>query len=261
MIQPAIFIPHGGGPAFFMNGSMHEIFKPMENYLAQLLGSLSEKPRAILIATAHWESDPVAINGLAKPRLLFDYYGFPPDTYHIKYPAAGSPELAREVAALLTRAQIAHRLDEERGWDHGVFIPLKVMVPAADIPVVALSLHPNLDPVLHHQIGEALSPLRQNGVLVIGSGMSFHNLRHFTDSKQSSSAFDGWLERVLRQAKNLRAADLAEWQRAPRANEAHPRSEHLLPLMVCSGCGSDRPALRDWNGKVGESVISAWRFD
>ncbi|MCX8500653.1 MAG: class III extradiol ring-cleavage dioxygenase, partial [Alphaproteobacteria bacterium] len=177
MIQPALFIPHGGGPAFFMQGSMNETFKPMENYLAHSLDSLSEKPRAILIATAHWESDPVAINGLANPRLLFDYYGFPPDTYHLKYPAAGFPQLAREVGEHLSRAKIDHRLDEERGWDHGVFIPLKVMVPNADIPVVSLSLHPSLDPGLHHRIGEAIAALRRDGVLVIGSGMSFHNLR------------------------------------------------------------------------------------
>ena len=203
----------------------------------------------------------MAINGLANPRLIFDYYGFPPDTYHLKYPAAGFPKLAREVAEHLSRAKIDHRLDEERGWDHGVFIPLKVMVPDADIPVVSLSLHPNLDPGLHHRIGEAIADLRRDGVLVLGSGMSFHNLRHFTDSKQSSSQFDSWLARVLRQPKSLRAMDLAEWQRAPSALEAHPRSEHLLPLMVCSGCGSDQPAILDWHGKVGESVISAWRFD
>ena len=169
--------------------------------------------------------------------------------------------MARQVAARLRVAGIDHQLDEQRGWDHGVFIPLKLMVPMADIPLVSISLHPSLDPLLHHRIGEALSELRGQGVLVIGSGMSFHNLQHFSHSEQSSMEFDAWLDRVLPQTRAQRGMDLGQWQKAPMALAAHPRSEHLLPLMVCSGAGSDLPGIKDWSGKVGETVISAWRFE
>ena len=261
MIQPALFVPHGGGPAFFMTGPMHEMFEPMAKYLRHSLDSLAERPRAIIVITAHWEASPIAINAMDNPSLLYDYYGFPPETYEIDYRASGSPELAQKISDLFTLAAINHRLDKERGWDHGVFIPLKIMVPQAEIPIVSISLHPQLDPVLHHRVGEAISQLREDGVLVVGSGMSFHNLRQFTSSKKSSMEFDNWLDQALTQPKSERAAALAQWQSAPLALEAHPRSEHLIPLMVCSGSGSDLPAIRDWSGTVGETLISAWRFN
>ena len=175
--MPAAYIPHGGGPAFFMQDGMADMFRPMGEFLAGFSKLLPAKPQAILIVTAHWEKPVDTATGGTNPASICDYYGFPKETYALTYTAPGSPELAANIAGLLQPAHIDVAVDPVYGWDHGVFIPIKVMYPQADVPVVAMSLKTGLDPQAHVAIGKALRPLRDEGVLIIGSGMSYDNLR------------------------------------------------------------------------------------
>ena len=259
--MPSVYIPHGGGPAFFMEGPMRDLFQPMADYLATIGASLPTKPSSILVITAHWEESVVALTGGEEPHLIYDYGGFPPETYELTYSAPGHPDLADRAASLLAEAGIGHRVDPNHGWDHGVFIPLKVMFPDADIPVVALSLTAGLEPGAHVRVGEALAPLRDDGVLLVGSGMSYHNLSRMTDGAEASISFDDWLGQALDGDRQHRSTNLEAWASAPAGRAAHPREEHLLPLMVVSGAGSDAPARKTWQGAVGASRVSAWAFD
>ena len=257
-----MYLPHGGGPAFFMQGGMHDMFADMQVFLEGLRQTLPAKPKAILVITAHWEADVVSVTGSARPELIYDYYGFPPETYSLQYAAPASPELAAQAAALLQKAGIANKVEPDYGWDHGVFIPLKVMFPQADIPVVAMSLQAGLDPLAHAAVGRALRPLRDEGVLIVGSGMSYHNLRDFRGGggRRASEEFDAWLDTALAGDDAHRSAQLAQWSRAPSGRASHPREEHLLPLMVASGAGSDLPAHKMWSGDAGDTRVSAWSF-
>jgi aromatic ring-opening dioxygenase catalytic subunit (LigB family) len=259
--MPSIYVPHGGGPAFFMSGSMREMFRPMEDFLAGLHSQLPGKPTAILVVTAHWETAIATFTGAEKPGLIYDYYGFPQETYAITYPAPGSPVLADRAATLLRQAGIESIVNLDYGWDHGVFIPLKVMFAQADIPVVAMSLKIGLDPAAHVAMGEALRSLRKEGVLIVGSGMSYHNLSGFGGGAQASKEFDAFLDAALDGDAAHRSKQLAQWSSAPSGRASHPREEHLLPLMVTSGAGSDAPAIKLWQGAVGETRVSAWAFN
>lgn len=258
--MPAAYIPHGGGPAFFMHDGMADMFRPMGEFLAGFNALLPAKPSAILIITAHWEEPVVTVTGGTNPALIYDYYGFPKETYALTYPAPGSPELAAKVAGLLRQAQIAVEVDPAHGWDHGVFIPLKVMYPQADIAVVAMSLKTGLDPQAHVAIGKALRPLRDEGVLIVGSGMSYHNLRQLGNGP-AAAQFDHWLDGALHGDAAHRQAQLAQWSTAPAGRLSHPREEHLLPLMVASGAGSDAVGRKLWSGLVGPTAVAAWAFD
>jgi len=257
---PSVYLPHGGGPAFFMDGGMGDMFRPMGEFLRSFQSLLPARPRAILVVTAHWEATVPTLCGVAQPELIYDYYGFPPETYAITYPAPGAPELAQQAAALLRAAGIEVAIDAERGWDHGVFIPLKVMFPAADIPVLAMSLQSGLDPQRHMAVGAALRPLRDEGVLIMGSGMSYHNLRNMGNGV-AAIEFDRWLDGALAGDAAHRQGWLAQWSRAPGGRASHPREEHLLPLMVASGAGSNAPGRKIWSGSVAATVVSGWAFD
>lgn len=257
---PSVYLPHGGGPAFFMSGAMGDLFRPMGEFLAALPATWPTRPRAIVMVTAHWEAPITTFCGARSPQLIYDYYGFPPETYTLRYPAPGAPELADTAARLLQAAGLQAVVDPVHGWDHGVFIPLKMMVPDADIPVLAMSLKQGLDPLAHVAIGEALRPLREDGVLIVGSGMSYHNLRQM-GSSAAATEFDSWLDDALAGDAGHRRNRLAEWSRAPSGRAAHPREEHLLPLMVASGAGSDAPGRKLWSGAVGDTTVSAWAFD
>lgn len=259
--MPAIYVPHGGGPAFFMSGGMREMFRPMEDFLAGVHSQLPAKPTAILVVTAHWEAAVATFTGAEKPELIYDYYGFPQETYALTYPAPGDPALANRAAELLRQAGIEATVDGEYGWDHGVFIPLKVMFAQADIPVVAMSLKVGLDPSTHVAMGAALRDLRKEGVLIVGSGMSYHNLRNIGGGAQASQEFDAWLDSALDGDSKHRSTQLAMWSSAPSGRASHPREEHLLPLMVVSGAGSDEPAVKLWSGATGDTRISAWAFN
>jgi len=259
--QPSIYIPHGGGPAFFMQGPMQRMFAPMKEFLATVHQTLPATPTAILLVTAHWESPVVRLTGNPKPELVYDYYGFPPEMYNLRYDAPGAPGLAAQSAALLKAADIQAQVDPDYGWDHGVFIPLKVMFAQADIPVVAMSLQAGLDPLAHIAMGQALRSLRDEGVLIVGSGMSYHNLGGSPHAAAESHAFDAWLDTALQGDSAHRKTQLTQWATAPTARQSHPREEHLLPLMVASGAGSDTPAQKIWKGAVGQTSVSAWAFD
>jgi aromatic ring-opening dioxygenase catalytic subunit (LigB family) len=259
--MPSLYIPHGGGPSFFMSGERKARYQATEDFLRSLLGLLPARPSAMLINTAHWETPVPAFTGGAAPGLIYDYYGFPPETYTLTYPAPGSPALAERAADLMQQAGLSAVVEPDYGWDHGVFIPLKVMHPQADIPVVAMSLHESLDPALHHRMGRALRALRDEGVLIVGAGMSFHNLRNFAQAAPDSHRFHDWLDQALAGDWQARCDRLANWQHAPGGLASHPREEHLLPLMVASGAGSDAPGRPIWRGAIGPSAIGAWAFD
>jgi len=237
----------------------------MAAYLRGIAASLRAKPRAILVISAQWEMPRPTVMTAARPSMLFDYYGFPEHTYKLEYPAPGSPELASRVRALLAGAGIASDEDSARGYDHGVFVPFLLMFPDADIPVVQLSLRADLDPAAHVAIGRALAPLRDEGVLIVGSGMSYHNLRRFWSTDvadvEAARAFDAWLAESVEPADAAsREARLVAWADAPGARAAHPRSEHLLPLMVVAGAGGGDGSRRTYSDRVFGKAVSGFQF-
>jgi aromatic ring-opening dioxygenase catalytic subunit (LigB family) len=264
--QPAIFLSHGGGPCFWMTFpppiGPHG-FDQLRAYLAGLLDTLPARPKAFLVISGHWEEQVPTVSTATAPPMLFDYYGFPSHTYQLKYPAPGAPDLAEKVRALLTAAGVATATDSQRGFDHGVFVPFLIIDPEAHIPVVMLSLQRNLDPAFHIAVGKAIAPLREEGVLIVGSGNTFHNLRAFFDGKDSkaSAAFDAWLDQAISGTDpELRNASLEKWVQAPHARDCHPREEHLLPLMVVAGAGVNDIGRRVYHDKIGGKLASGFAF-
>ena len=262
--QPSIFLPHGGGPCFWIDAPPpfgKTAWEGLRTYLAGLLARLPERPKAILLVTAHWEEEDATFSVNPAPGMIFDYYNFPPHTYELNYRAPGAPDVSRRAASLLAEAGLAARLDAERGYDHGVFVPMLIVDPAAQVPVAMASLRRDLDPQAHLAIGRALAPLREEGVLIVGSGMSYHDLRHFRDGEGEDAAiFDAWLGDAATAAPPQRDESLAHWAEAPRGRACHPREEHLLPLMVAAGAaGEDRGRL-DYRDVIGGKTISAFRF-
>ena len=264
MRQPSLFIPHGGGPCFFLepDGSCPPAWEPMRDYLASILPSLPERPKAILIVSGHWEEADFTVHSGARPDLLFDYYGFPDHTYLLEWDAPGAPALAARAKGLLEAAGFAVGENDRRGWDHGVFVPMKVAVPDADIPTAQLSLRKDMDAAAHIRAGQALAPLRDEGVLIVGSGMSFHNMRTLgIDVTPQADMFDDALSAaVVDPDGERRRARVAAWASLPQARFAHPREEHLIPLMVALGAGSDDPAGHDLRDHVLGWTVSAFRF-
>jgi aromatic ring-opening dioxygenase catalytic subunit (LigB family) len=258
---PSLYVPHGGGPCFFMDDP-DGTWTGMARFLRELPASLPERPRAILIVSGHWETRGFALTGGDRPPLIFDYYGFPPHTYQLRYDAPGAPQLAQRAAVLLRDAGFDARVDPARGLDHGVFVPLKVAFPGADIPLVELSLDAGLDAALHLHAGRMLGPLRSEGVLVMGAGMSFHNLTALGDPRLTgpSREFDDWLAGAAGAPAPRRDALLSRWREAPAARLAHPRPEHLLPMMVAAGA-SDRPGRRIYSELVLGTMIAGFAFD
>jgi len=268
---PTLFIPHGGGPCFFMDWDPPDTWAHMADYLSRVPEEVGAQPKALVVISGHWEEEVVTIQNNRAPPLLYDYYGFPPSTYQIKFPAPGNPEVAARIAALLDAAGIAWRYDRDRGFDHGVFIPLKVAFPNADIPIVQVSLLASMDPAEHIRLGQALAPLRDEGVLILGSGMTYHNMRTLMASMRGrangrnadpgSERFDAWLEEVLTSAApSARIAAMTAWAKAPSAREAHPREEHLLPLHVVVGAAGNDPGRRTLKDVVMGAAESAFRF-
>ncbi len=261
---PALFIPHGGGPCFFMEWTMGppDTWDRLRDFLLGADALLPHRPRALLVVSAHYEADTVTLTGGSRPPLIYDYGGFPPHTYELTYPAPGSPELARRAAELLSGAGIPSRIDDHRGFDHGVFIPLKLMYPDADIPIVQLSLRADLDPAFHLAVGRALEPLRDEGILIVGSGLSYHNMREFMTGRGSdaSEEFDRWLVATCVAEPDQRCNGLTAWDRAPAARVAHPREEHLLPLMVCAGAGGSDPGTLVFTDVAMNARMSAFTF-
>lgn len=239
-----VYFSHGGGPLPILGDASH---KAMVNFMQQLPSRL-RKPDVILVISAHWEENRATLLSAHIPPMFYDYYGFPDEAYEITYPAPGSPGLANRIASLLIKNNIPARLDPQRGFDHGLFIPLKLMYPQADIPSLQLSLLSGLNPTAHIALGNALRELRSENILVIGSGFSFHNMRAFSwqginTPDPANEAFQNWLIDVCAGpiSQSEREQFLIEWHKAPSARYCHPREEHLLPLHVCLGM-ADKPA-------------------
>ncbi|MEY4641658.1 MAG: hypothetical protein RLZZ227_1652 [Pseudomonadota bacterium] len=239
MTAPVLYLPHGGGPMPLMNDPAHA---GLIRFLRDL-GKSYPRPAALVLISGHWEARVPALNAAAAPGMLYDYSGFPPETYRITYPAPGKPELALRIAELLEQGGFASELVRDRGYDHGVFVPLKLVYPDADVPVVQLSLIKGLDAAQHIALGRCLAPLREANIAIVGSGMSFHNLQAIfagerAELRAASDQFDAWLRDTVTTPaldEAQRSEALAQWQQAPYARFSHPREEHLLPLHVCYG--------------------------
>jgi aromatic ring-opening dioxygenase catalytic subunit (LigB family) len=261
--MPVAYLPHGGGPWPFVDiGWNIKDAETLRTYLQQVAALPKEKPKALLVVSAHWEERVPTVMTSARPPMFYDYYGFPPDSYKIQWPAPGAPALAARVQELLGAAGFPSATDAERGFDHGTFVPLKLAYPDAEIPCAQLSLKAGLDPAEHLAIGRALAPLRDEGVFIIGSGMTFHNLRAFRDPRAVPVAetFDAWLREVATAEPAERDRQLAAWEAAPAARAAHPREEHLIPLMVCAGAaGADKGTI-PYNGTFAGLRLSAYHY-
>ena len=261
---PSLYIPHGGGPCFFMDWTMGppDTWNRMSSWL-RTVGKQFSGARALLVVSAHWEERVVTVQSAEKPSLFFDYYGFPDHTYQLTWPAPGAPDVATRVRELLTGAGIDSAEDRQRGFDHGTFIPMKVAFPGAEIPTLQLSLDTSLDPADHIRIGRALTPLRDEGVLIIGSGMSFHNMQAMMRpgaALDRSREFDSWLGDACTGEPERRGELLTNWTRAPEGRYCHPREEHLLPLMVVAGAGANDQGRKIFSDQVMGVKVSAFEF-
>jgi aromatic ring-opening dioxygenase catalytic subunit (LigB family) len=261
--MPVVFLPHGGGPWPFVDiGWNLDDAEALATYLQDVRALPKTPPKALLVISAHWEERVPTVMTSARPPMLYDYYGFPPASYEIQWPAPGEPALAARVQDLLGKAGFATKADDQRGFDHGTFVPLKLTYPDANVPTVQLSLKAGLDPQEHLAIGRALAPLRDEGVFIIGSGMTFHNLRAFRDprSKPIAETFDQWLREAATRAPAERDRALANWAIAPSAREAHPREEHLIPLMVIAGAAGEDRGTVAFNGTFAGLRLSAYHY-
>jgi 4,5-DOPA dioxygenase extradiol len=252
---PALFVSHGAPTLPFDD-------VPARDFLHGLSAAF-EKPRAVLCASAHWDTAAPELNDVAVNGTIHDFYGFPEALYRLRYDAPGAPELARDVAKLLAGSHA--RLDHARGLDHGAWVPLMLMYPEADIPVIQISVQSNRDPAHHIALGRALAPLRADGVLILGSGGFVHNLRALDRTGSAapeplwSSSFAGWMHDAL---VGRREDDLAAYRsRAPFAAQAHPTEEHLMPLFVAYGAGTQTPARLHTSATFGSLRMDAYRFD
>jgi aromatic ring-opening dioxygenase catalytic subunit (LigB family) len=259
-----VFIPHGGGPLPLLNEPGHAA---LNHFLRAYPASIA-MPDAIIVISAHWEEPTVTITAAASPPLLFDYHGFPAETYEYQYPAPGHPELAERVRGLFQSAGIECRLDQQRGFDHGLFVPLLMMYPMADIPCIQISLTASLDAAEHVRIGKVLAALKNENLLIIGSGFSFHNMtafmrKHDDAVDQRNQQFEAWLRQTCSDpelAEAEREARLVNWELAPHARYCHPREEHLLPLQVCYGIGQSA-ATTVFQDAVAGFITSAYQWD
>lgn len=261
--QPVAFIPHGGGPFSYVDiGFPQNEVDQLVDYWRSVGQLGPEKPKAVLVVSAHWESKVPTVSTAQQPSMLYDYYGFPQASYEIQWPSPGSPQLAQRVRDLLEDVGFETAEDPSRGYDHGTFIPMKRIFPDADIPTVQLSIQSNLDPTEHLAIGQALQPLRDEGVLILGSGMSYHNLRGFFNAEQvqDSEDFDAWLQDAVTKPAGQRDELLQNWEQAPAARKVHPREEHLLPLMVVAGAAGEELGTIPYSETLLGKRVSAVHF-
>lgn len=262
--MPTYFLSHGGGPWPWLSGPMRDTMAELERSLQRLPSELPAAPTAILMISGHWEAPTFTVQTNPNPPMVYDYGGFPEHTYRITYPAPGSPALAARVVELLRAAAIPVAVDAKRGYDHGMFAPMAVAWPDADVPVVQLSMKWGYDPDEHLAVGRALAPLRDEGVLIIGSGLSYHNLGLMgRAAAEPSRVFDDWLSSTLLDTPPAeRTERLRHWTEAPAARIAHPREDHLIPLMVVVGASEHDPATRPYhqNDFFGYVTASSFRF-
>ena len=262
---PTYAISHGGGPWPWLPDTTPGGWKPLETALAAIPAELPHPPRAVLMVTAHWEEAAFTVGAHPSPPMIYDYGGFPPETYEVVYPAPGEPQVAARAFELLSGAGLPAATTIERGFDHGTFVPAYVMYPDADVPVVQLSVDRSFDPALHLEAGRALAPLRDEGVLIVGSGLpSYHNLSNFgPEGAENSRTFDAWLTETMVEANRTdRSRRLLEWTSAPAARLAHPREEHFIPLLVAVGAAEADPAVRNYHedSMFGRITSSGYRL-
>ncbi len=261
--MPVVFLPHGGGPWPFIDMPIGEPaeLEALASYLRSVRELPKAPPKALLVISAHWEEPVPTVMTSKAPPMLYDYYGFPPESYQITWPAPGEPELAKRVRGLLEGAGFATAEDEQRGFDHGTFVPLKLTYPEANVPTVQLSLKRGLDPREHLAMGRALLPLRDEGIFIIGSGMTYHNLRAFgPQARGVSEAFDQWLQEATLLPAEARDERLTRWAEAPAARAVHPREEHLLPLMVVAGAAGADLGQVAYAGTLRSLKLSGYQF-
>jgi aromatic ring-opening dioxygenase catalytic subunit (LigB family) len=259
---PVYFVSHGGGPWPWVDG-MREMFAKTARGFAALPDQLPAKPKAVLMITGHWEAPEFSVSTSAHPPMDYDYSGFPPHTYQLQYPAPGSPALAQRVRELLAQAGLPSRDDPHRGFDHGTFVPMSLMYPQADVPVVLLSLKRSYDPAEHLRVGAAVAPLRDEGVLIMGSGLTYHNMSGFgrPSSTPVAESFEGYLHAAVHQKDAaVRNQMLVQWASAPAARLAHPREDHLLPLMVAAGAAGNDPGETVIMDHVMHVAMASYRF-
>ncbi len=263
MKLPTYFISHGGGPWPYMPDYRASL-RGLELSLQDIARQIGGKPKAVLMISGHWEDRGFSVSSSAQPGMMYDYYGFPPHTYHVTYKAPGSPELAERVRSLIAAAGLPTQLDAERGYDHGTFTPMVVMYPDADVPIVQVSMQTGYDPAVHIALGRALAPLREEGILIIGSGLSYHNLRAMGPAaKAPSMAFDQWLQQaVVSSAPQERVTQLCNWAQAPAARQSHPNEDHLIPLMVAVGAAENEVGVCYYHEDdvMGGMTVSSFRF-
>jgi len=262
----ALFLSHGGGPLPLFGDDAH----------AEMVSSLKEVaemiaiPSAIIVISAHWEAENATVTSGASPSLIYDYNGFSPESYEITYPCPGNPPLASLITKQLKKVGINASSDNARGFDHGLFVPLKIMYPEADIPCVQLSLIKGLDPLAHITLGRALQGLADSSILLVGSGFSFHNMKAFftpetVDSKNANKSFEYWLTDTCSNdsiSEEERIKRLVNWEAAPFARYCHPREEHLLPLHVCYGFAAS-PCIKSYKLQIlnKDSSMYLWEHD
>lgn len=256
---PALFVSHGSPTLPLENGAAADFLRS--------LGPSLGRPEAILVVSAHWDTARPAVSAAAHPETIYDFYGFPPELYRLRYPAPGAPALAKRAAGLLADAGMQPQVDPQRGLDHGAWTSLMLMYPLSDIPVTQLSIQSRLGPAHHVRLGEALRPLRDEGVLIFASGGATHNLRELSYQRgnpvpqQWVVEFNEWLaEAVL----SGRREDLIGYrEKAPHAVRNHPTDEHLIPLFVALGAGGTGAATQRLHSSISSGVISmdAYRFD
>lgn len=262
MKLPTYFVSHGGGPWPYID-DMAASNAALKASLADIPRQLGRKPKAILMVSAHWETrDTFTVMGQVQPGMIYDYGGFPEHTYHISYPAPGAPWLAERVKQLLDQSSISLQIDPARGFDHGAFVPAFAMYPDADVPMVQLSIDASYDPERHLALGRALAPLRDEEVLIVGSGLSYHNLRQIYGGGSAASAqFDAWLQHTMLALDPAhRTKALIQWEDAPAARLAHPREDHLIPIMVAVGAAENETATCVYHETTAFSHITASSF-
>lgn len=259
---PTMFVSHGGGPWPFVDG-MREMFARTAKEFAALPARLPHKPKAVLVITGHWEATEFSVSTAEHPPMDYDYSGFPAHTYQLQYPAPGSPVLAARVTELLAGGSITCKQDPARGFDHGTFVPLGLMYPNADVPIVLLSMKSGYDAAEHIRVGQLLAPLREEGILILGSGLTYHNMRGFGNpaSTPVAAAFENYLnEAVTQPDAAVRDKMLVDWAHAPSARQAHPREDHLIPLMVVAGAAGADPGERIFVDHVMAVAMSNYQF-
>lgn len=257
--MPVLFVSHGAPTLPLEPGDTGAVWR--------MLGERLPKPSAILVISAHWESPVPTVSRAIRPETIHDFSGFPAQLYQLQYPAPGAPDLAQVAARALQQAGIPVQFDDTRGLDHGAWVPLSLMYPAADIPVTQLSLQPSKDAAWHIALGRALRPLREQGVLIMGSGSITHNLRAVFNHPPGAAVPEWVSEFCDWMAEKIKIGDLealsAYRTLAPHAAQNHPTDEHLLPLFVALGAADKITDAQRLNNVMtyGMLAMDVWLFD